>query len=81
MPPCFLSKFVYLNLMFCHTKNQELINLIQLKDERPIGRFLLVLAEGPSSPIVKLVTDGVPREGPLGRLGKIVTNGVLTMLL
>ena len=45
-----------------------------------IGRFLLALAEGPLGPLVKMVTDGVTREGPTGRLGKIVMNRVLTML-
>ena len=41
-------------------------NLIKLEDKRPIGRFLLALAEGPSGPLVEMVTDGVSQEGPTG---------------
>ena len=38
----------------------------RLEDRRPIGLFLLALAEGPSGSLVKMVTDGVSQEGPSG---------------
>ena len=42
------------------------IFFIKLKDKRPIGRFLLALAEGPLGPLSKMVTDNVSQEGPSG---------------
>ena len=45
---------------------KKLCLFIELEDKRPIGRFLLALAEGPSGPLVKMVTDGVSQEGPSG---------------
>ena len=42
--------------------------------------FLLALAESPLGPLVKMVMDGVPREGPSGPLVKIVMDGLLMML-
>ena len=34
-------------------------NLVQLEDKRPIGPFLLAIAEGPSGPGTQIVSNGV----------------------
>ena len=49
-----MRRIFHFSLIFFH--------LVKLEDKR----FLLALAEGPSGPLVKIVTDGVSQEGPSG---------------
>ena len=52
------------------------VYLYKLEDKRPIGRFLLALAEGRSGPWREIVSDSVPREGPSCPGTKIVSDSV-----
>ena len=67
MVVCVLFMCVCQELCICPNNYSHLLHLfVRLEDQRPIERFLLALAEGPSGPFVKRVTNGLSQESPSG---------------